>query len=281
MAGWLHDCGKIGIPDHIMEKSKKLQTIFDRIEYINAKLEIASRDIDLEFKDIVIEALTNDKAIDLKQLELKQKEAQQQISIDRAFLKKINIGGEFLSENQTDRVHTIAKRYSISLGGIEQPLLSADEVTNLNIKRGTLNDEERLIMQRHMNIAQDILEALPFPKHLSKVSEYALGHHEKVDGSGYPRGLTRDQMSIPARVMAIADVFEALSAEDRPYKQAKPVSECLKIMGTLVNDQHLDGDLFTIFVLEKVYENYIYKFASPEQLDDIDLDSIPGLQRYQ
>ncbi len=281
IAGWLHDCGKIGIPDHIMEKSKKLQTIFDRIEYINAKLEIASRDIDLEFKDIVIEALTNDKAIDLKQLELKQKEAQQQISIDRAFLKKINIGGEFLSENQTDRVHTIAKRYSISLGGIEQPLLSADEVTNLNIKRGTLNDEERLIMQRHMNIAQDILEALPFPKHLSKVSEYALGHHEKVDGSGYPRGLTRDQMSIPARVMAIADVFEALSAADRPYKQAKPVSECLKIMGTLVNDQHLDGDLFTIFVLEKVYENYIYKFASPEQLDDINLDSIPGLQRYQ
>jgi len=280
IAGWLHDCGKIGIPDHIMEKSKKLQTIFDRIEYINAKLEIASRDIELAFKDSIIEAITNDKAIDMKVLERKQRESQQQLSIDRAFLKKINIGSEFLSDDQTEQVHIIAKRYSISLGGIEQPLLNTDEVNNLSIKRGTLNDEERIIMKRHMNITQDILESLPFPKHLSKVTEFALGHHEKVDGTGYPRGLTKEQMSIPARVMAIADVFEALSAADRPYKQAKSVSECLKIMGTLVNNQHLDGDLFTIFVREKVYENYIYKFANPEQLDDFDMEAIPGLQSY-
>jgi HD-GYP domain-containing protein (c-di-GMP phosphodiesterase class II) len=131
-----------------------------------------------------------------------------------------------------------------------------------------------------MNVTQDILEALPFPKHLSKVAEYALGHHETLDGKGYPNGLTKEQMSVPARVMAIADIFEALSAADRPYKQAKPVSECLKIIGTLVTKNHLDGDIFTIFVRSKVYEAYISKFAKPEQLDVFELESIPGLQSY-
>jgi HD-GYP domain-containing protein (c-di-GMP phosphodiesterase class II) len=280
IAGWLHDCGKIGIPDHIMEKSTKLQTIFDRIEYINAKLEIVSRDIDLEHKDNIIKALSNNKTVNVKQLERIQEIAQHQVKLDRAFLQNVNIGGESLTDEESATIHAIANRYSISLDGVQQPLLSADEVTNLNIKRGTLNDEERFAMQRHMNITQDILEALPFPKHLSKVTEFALGHHEKVDGTGYPQGLTKDQMSVPARVMAIADVFEALSAADRPYKEAKPVSECLKIMGTLVTEQHLDGDLFTIFVREKVYVNYINKFANPEQLDEFDVETIPGLQCY-
>ena len=112
-------------------------------------------------------------------------------------------------------------------------------------------------------------------------TEYALGHHERVDGKGYPQGLTKDQMSVPARAMAIADIFEALSAADRPYKQAKPVSECLNILGKLVVNQHLDGDLFTIFVREKVYEDYINKFANPEQLDEFDIEAIPGLQCYK
>jgi HD-GYP domain-containing protein (c-di-GMP phosphodiesterase class II) len=280
IAGWLHDCGKIGTPDHIMEKSRKLETIFDRIEYINAKLEIASRDIDIKYQLKVISALKNNKPIEVRQLERLSEVAQKQVNLDRAFLQKINIGGEFLTDEQSANIHAIAKRYSISIDGIQQSLLSSDEVTNLNIKRGTLNDEERLVIQRHMTITQDILEALPFPKHLSKVAEYALGHHETLDGKGYPQGLTKEQMSVPARAMAIADIFEALSAADRPYKQAKPVSECLKIIGTLVNNQHLDGDLFTIFVREKVYEDYIHKFANPEQLDEFDVEAIPGLQSY-
>jgi HD-GYP domain-containing protein (c-di-GMP phosphodiesterase class II) len=280
IAGWLHDCGKIGTPDHIMEKSRKLETIFDRIEYINAKLEIASRDIDLKHQEQIIKALKSGTSVEVKQLERLRDVAQKQLGLDRAFLQKINIGGEFLTDEQSKNTHNIAKRYSVLLDGIQQPLLSTDEVTNLNIRRGTLNDEERLIIQRHMTITQDILEALPFPKHLSKVTEYALGHHETLDGKGYPQGLTKEQMSVPARAMAIADIFEALSAADRPYKQAKPVSECLKIMGTLVNNQHLDGDLFTIFVREKVYENYINKFANPSQLDAFDVELIPGLQPY-
>nr|WP_274620566.1 HD domain-containing phosphohydrolase [Colwellia maritima] len=125
-----------------------------------------------------------------------------------------------------------------------------------------------------MDVTLDILEALPFPKHLSNVAEYALGHHETLDGKGYPRGLVKAQMSVPARLMAIADIFEALSASDRPYKSAKPVSECLSIMSNMVKNNHLDPDLFTIFVRSKVYEKYIQKFADVAQLDHVDIDAI-------
>ena len=280
IAGWLHDCGKISTPDSILEKAKKLETIFDRIHYVDAKLEIALRDIKLKYQADIIIALKDDKLIEVKQLERIQEVAEKQVNCDRAFLQKINIGGEFLTDELQANIHTIAKRYSITIEGVNQPLLSDDEITNLSIKRGTLNEEERLIIKRHMNVTQDILEALPFPKHLSNVAEYALGHHETMDGKGYPRGLTKEQMSVPARVMAIADIFEALSSADRPYKKAKPVSECLKIMGKLVLNNHLDGDLFTIFVKEKVYEGYIHQFANPSQLDDFELESISGIQCY-
>jgi len=280
IAGWLHDCGKIGTPDHIMEKSRKLETVFDRINFVTAKLEIASRDIELTHQKNIIKALKGGKTVEVVQLERIQEVSQKQLKLDRAFLQKINIGGEFLTDEQSANINMIANRYSISLDGVEQPLLSADEISNLNIKRGTLNDEERFIIQQHMTITQGILEALPFPKHLSKVTEYALGHHERMDGTGYPQGLTKEQMSVPARAMAIADIFEALSAADRPYKQAKAVSECLKIMGKLVIQHHLDADLFTVFVREKVYKEYINKFANPEQLDEFDIKEIPGLQCY-
>jgi HD-GYP domain-containing protein (c-di-GMP phosphodiesterase class II) len=277
IAGWLHDCGKIATPDHVMEKAKKLQTIFDRIQYVDAKIEIVLRDVKLKYQAEIIKALKSGNSIEVRQLERVQDVAEKQINLDRAFLQKVNVGGEFLTDEQLTQITNIATRYAITIDGVQQNLLSDDEVNNLSIRRGTLNGEERLIIQRHMNITQNILESLPFPKHLSNVTEYALGHHETLDGKGYPRGLTKDQMSVPARVMAIADIFEALSAADRPYKQAKPVSECLTIMGRLVLNNHLDGDLFTIFVRSKVYETYIRKFAKLEQLDEFDLESIPGI----
>jgi HD-GYP domain-containing protein (c-di-GMP phosphodiesterase class II) len=280
IAGWLHDCGKIATPDSVMEKGKKLQTVFDRIQYIDAKLEIAARDIKIKYQAEIIKALKLGNSIDVIQLARVEEVAEKQINFDRAFLQKINVGGEFLSDEQLAYIQEIGSRYSISINGVQQPLLSDDEINNLSIRRGTLNDVERETIKRHMNITQNILEALPFPKHLSKVTEYALGHHETLDGKGYPNGLTKEQMSVPARVMAIADIFEALSAADRPYKQAKPVSECLKIMGRLVMNNHLDADIFTIFVRAKVYESYIDKFANPKQLDVFDLESIAGLQSY-
>lgn len=276
IAGWLHDCGKIGTPDHIMEKSTKLQTVFDRINYIDAKLEIAIRDTQLKHKNAIINAYETGVNIDINKLNKDHDIVISQINTDRNFLQTINFGGEFLSSEHLSKIKDISTRYSINIDGIKQNLLSEDEIDNLSIKRGTLNDDERLIIKRHMNITQNILESLPFPKHLSKVTEYALGHHETLDGKGYPKGLTKEQMSVPARVMAIADIFEALSADDRPYKKAKPVSECLQIMKKLVINNHIDGDLFKIFVQEKIYKDYILKYSNPEQLDEFDLESIIG-----
>ncbi|TMP05578.1 phosphohydrolase [Pseudoalteromonas sp. S3178] len=276
VAGWLHDCGKIATPDHIMEKSTKLETIFDRIKYIDAKFEVVKRDLNISYQQEIISALKQNKPIEVKQLERLLDTELKQLSLDRALLKRINVGGEFLGENELNEIQKIANKYTLEINGKTMPLLNDDEVENLSIRRGTLTQAEHDVMKRHMDVTKNILDALPFPKHLSNVSEYALGHHEKLDGTGYPRGLTKDQMSVPARLMAITDIFEALSAVDRPYKKAKPVSECLNILGIMVKNNHLDADIFAVFIESEVYKKYIIEFANPEQLDEVDLNSLPG-----
>lgn len=276
VAGWLHDCGKIATPDHIMEKSTKLETIFDRIAFIDAKFEIISRDLELSYQQQIISALKQNKPIEVLQFERLLETELKQLALDRALLQRVNIGGEFLGEEEQAHIIRISKQYSLKINGEQTPLLTADEVENLMIRRGTLTQGERDVMKRHMDITKNILDILPFPKHLSNVAEYALGHHEKLDGTGYPRGLTKDQMSVPARLMAITDIFEALSAVDRPYKKAKPVSECLNILGTMVSNNHLDPDIFAVFIESEVYKQYINEFANPEQLDKVDFDKLPG-----
>ncbi len=145
------------------------------------------------------------------------------------------------------------------------------EIYNLCISRGTLTEEERFKINDHIVQTIVMLESLPFPKHLARVPEIAGGHHEKMDGTGYPKQLRGEQMSIPARVMAIADVFEALTAADRPYKPAKKLSESVKIMSFMVKDDHLDPDLFRLFLESGVYKAYADKFLLPEQIDDVDV----------
>jgi HD-GYP domain-containing protein (c-di-GMP phosphodiesterase class II) len=139
-----------------------------------------------------------------------------------------------------------------------------------------LNNEEREIINHHIVATIKMLESLPFPKDLQKVPEYAGGHHEKMDGTGYPKGLHRHEMSIPARIMAIADIFEALTASDRPYKKGKKLSECMKIMGLMKQNNHIDPDIFDIFVKNKVYLAYAREYLKLEQIDDIDETAIPG-----
>jgi HD-GYP domain-containing protein (c-di-GMP phosphodiesterase class II) len=153
--------------------------------------------------------------------------------------------------------------------------LTDDERSNLKIERGTLNSEERSIVQHHVVATIRMLEQLPFPEHLKNVPEYAGGHHERVDGRGYPYGLTREQMSIPARAMAIADVFEALSAADRPYKEAKPLSECMQLMGRMCQEGHIDPDLFDVFLEQGVYKQYAERYLDPRQIDEVDQALIP------
>jgi len=260
VAAWLHDCGKVATPEYIMDKSKKLETIFDRIALINARFEIATRDITY-----------SDKLTDLEKINrLKE------LSADREFINQANTGGEFFDDDKITRVYKIAKRYKVSINDVTQSVLSDNEVLNLITKRGTLTAKERQIINDHMKVTVEMLESMPFPKHLKNVPEYACGHHEKMDGTGYPKGLKRDQMSIPARIMAIADIFEALTANDRPYKEPKTLSETLKIMGYMKLDDHIDPDLFDVFIQEKVYLTFAENFLDKSQIDNVELCNIPG-----
>ena len=146
------------------------------------------------------------------------------------------------------------------------------EVYNLGIARGTLTAEERYKINDHIVQTIIMLDQLPFPKHLRRVPEYAGGHHETMIGTGYPKKLSREDMSIPARCMAIADIFEALTASDRPYKKPKTLSESLKIMSFMRNDQHIDAELFELFLRSGVYRKYAETFLAPGQIDDVDIE---------
>src|SRR5690554_3151255 len=197
------------------------------------------------------------------------------------FLRATNKGGEFLSDEDIEKLEQLSHYHYTTIEGQQQPLITQEELVNLSVRRGTLTDEERQIMNDHMVHTIAMLEQLPFPKHLKNVPEYAGGHHERMDGTGYPKGLSREEMSVPARIMGIADVFEALTAPERTYKKPMPLSKTLTIMGRMVENQHLDPDLFNLFIEHKVYMEYANKHLQPEQIDEVDLTQLPGFSpRY-
>ena len=183
-----------------------------------------------------------------------------------------------MSEDHKAEVRRISAQPWTDAGGETAPFLSEEEVYNLTIDRGTLTSEERQIINYHIDATIKMLESLPYPKHLQRVPEFAGGHHERMDGTGYPRGLRRDEMSVQARVMGIADIFEALTAGDRPYKDAMTLSTALTILGRMKLDDHVDPDLFDVFIREKVYLQYAEKFLEPKQIDEVNLESVPGYQ---
>jgi HD-GYP domain-containing protein (c-di-GMP phosphodiesterase class II) len=265
IAAWLHDCGKITTPEWVMDKATKLSAIFDRIELIATRFAAARAQAELR----AARATASD--------EIAAATAEvDRLTSDLAFLRRANTGGEFMRPDDQQRVREIATRSWIAPDGTNQPLLTADEVDNLCIAKGTLLPREREVINNHMAATIRMLESLPFPRHLARVPEFAGGHHERMDGKGYPKQLTREQMSVQARVMGIADVFEALTAGDRPYKKAMPLSQALAILGKMKVDHHIDPDLFDVFIREKVYLDYAQRFLKPEQIDHIDEASIPG-----
>ena len=273
-AAWLHDCGKVVTPEYVMDKATKLETIYDRINTLEARFEVLRRDAEIAYLRACLQDDGCGQSRDA--LEDDYRQACAQLTDDFEFLRNANIGGEFMSEEHIERVQQLARVTWTDSAGKQQPLLSDDEVMNLSIQRGTLNDEEREVINNHIVATIKMLESLPFPRSLQNVPEYAGGHHEKMDGTGYPRGLTRDEMSVQARIMAIADIFEALTASDRPYKKGKKLSECLKIMGFMKNDNHIDPDLFEIFIKNRVYMDYAEEFLDMSQIDEIDEALIPG-----
>ena len=278
IAGLLHDCGKVTTPVHVVDKATKLQTIFDRIALIDTRFEILKRDAEISRLKTRLNSPDN-RTGEWERADRELKARTRQIDEDRQFLRFCNFGSEVMPEEDQSRVRDISKAYRWrDIDGNEADFLTADEVNNLTIRSGTLTQEERHVINHHIEVTIKMLESLPWPKHLKNVAEYAGGHHERMDGKGYPRGLTRQQMSVQARVMGIADIFEALTAKDRPYKKGKTLTESLQILGKFRLNGHIDSDLFDIFVRKKVYLRYAEQFLDPDQIDQVNEEELPGYQ---
>jgi hypothetical protein len=275
IAGLLHDCGKVTTPVHVVDKATKLQTIFDRVVLIDTRFEVIKRDAEIALLKARLDKLAPGRRDVMADAQLVA--SVREIESDRDFLRHANIGTEAMKDDDIARVKAIAARYRWRNGeGERSDFLTEEEVRNLTIRSGTLTAEERQIINHHIEVTIQMLESLPWPRHLKNVPEYAGGHHERMDGKGYPRGLKREQMSVQARCMGIADIFEALTAKDRPYKKGKTLTESLTILGKFKLNGHIDPDLFDIFMWEKVYDQYARQFLDPDQIDEVDVSQIPG-----
>jgi len=261
LAAWMHDCGKIVTPEHVVDKATKLETVHDRIDEVLTRIELMKRDAEIwSLREGGDEAAL---AAELTALD-----------DDADFLVEVNRGGEFLAPEKLERIRSVATRTWRAADGEQLPLLSAEEIENLSVQRGTLTHDERQIINDHVTMTQELLNQLPFPGHLRRVPEIAGGHHESMDGSGYPKGLTAEQLDIPTRILAIADIFEALTAADRPYKPAKPLSESLGIMARMAASGHVDPELFRLFLEEGLHLEYGREHLKPEQLDQVDVNAL-------
>ncbi len=297
IASWLHDCGKITTPEYIVDKATKLETINNRIHEIRNRFEILRRDAHIDYLKKRLKNTSTQEELQNEYISKIQK-----LEDDFDFIASCNIGDIPLSDKDVARLqeisHTKFIRYFSRMKGLswaerdaikdtelysnpsyENLLQNRDdqinapynrgELYNLTIRSGTINKKEREKINEHIVVTIDMLKALPFPKELSNVVEYAGAHHERVDGQGYPNGLTGEQMSIPARIMAIADIFEALTANDRPYKEPKKLSKVLAIMQHMKNSGHIDPDLYEVFIRNHVYADYAEQYISPAQIDII------------
>ena len=274
IAAWLHDCGKVATPEYVVDKSTKLETIYDRIHTVATRFEVIKRDEEIKFlkKQLSIQKKDSlsdvDKKEAIKKARILYLKRTKQLDEDKTFIEESNFGGEFMSQDRKDRVKKISS-YRYKDNGSAKSFLSDNEVYNLCISRGTLTPEERKVINDHIVVTIEMLEQLPYPKHLRNVPEFAGGHHEKLDGTGYPKGLNHAEMSVQAKIMAIADIFEALTARDRPYKKGKTLSQAMRILGFMKNDAHIDAELFDVFVQEKIYLKYAEGFLDPEQIDEV------------
>ena len=274
IAAWLHDCGKVATPEYVVDKSTKLETIYDRIHTVATRFEVIKRDEEIKFlkKQLSIQKKDSlsdvDKKEAIKKARILYLKRIKQLDEDKTFIEESNFGGEFMSQDRKDRVKKISS-YRYKDNGSAKSFLSDNEVYNLCISRGTLTPEERKVINDHIVVTIEMLEQLPYPKHLRNVPEFAGGHHEKLDGTGYPKGFNHAEMSVQAKIMAIADFFEALTARDRPYKKGKTLSQAMRILGFMKNDAHIDAELFDVFVQEKIYLKYAEGFLDPEQIDEV------------
>jgi HD-GYP domain-containing protein (c-di-GMP phosphodiesterase class II) len=268
LAAWMHDVGKITTPEVIVDKATKLQSFTDRIEFIETRFDLIATVIENDCLKRKLELMTEGKLDPQINSRLDQDMSKQITTVkkDFDFLRGINQAVEFMGDDKLEILQEIAKKTYL-MNDKQYPYLTEDEVKNLSIQKGTLTAEERTIIENHAEVTFKMLNELPFPKKHAMVPEYAAGHHEKLDGSGYFRHLSEDNLPLQSRIMAIADIFEALTARDRPYKRPMKLSQALKILSFLKKDGHIDPDIHDLVVNSNLFLEYAKANMNPDQID--------------
>lgn len=262
IAAWMHDVGKITTPEYVVDKATKLETIYDRFMTIRTRWEVRKRDAEISALRAEIVRLGGEEGVVPEGLSA----AWAQLDEELGFVSEANAGGEFMADEAIARLATIGEA-KVKVGEEEMNCLTENELRNLSIRKGTLTDEERDVIANHAAVSIKMLSKLPFSKGLSRVPEYAGAHHEKLNGRGYPRGLTADELSTQARILAVADIFEALTAPDRPYRDPMPVSQALQIIGYMIKDKELDSRIVELLVDSGVAREYVKRELREDQVD--------------
>jgi len=294
LAGWMHDIGKLTTPEHVVSKPIKLHLLYDRFEMIIQRFNSKIKDLEIDVLRQRVKGLEEGASPEFfSNLEEEKKEKIEQLVKDLQQLNRSNVGGEFLKDEDRDtilknsqiktRTHLkvetslIANEQRIThveLGadGVEEYLIDESERDFLLISRGTLSEPERMIINDHAERSWRWLMRLPFPKKKMKLPLYAGAHHETLNGNGYPNKLTARQLPIQSRIIAVADIFEALTANDRPYKKPMHLGKALDILGDMVKKGDLDAEIVRIFLKSNLYQKYADKFMDSNQMFDIDTD---------
>jgi HD-GYP domain-containing protein (c-di-GMP phosphodiesterase class II) len=267
MAAWLHDVGKIAVPEYVMDKSTKLESIYDRINLLKTRFEVIKRDIEIAY---MRRGMTPSEASKVRSDNGSYEEELTSLEEDIAFIESVNKGSEFMSDEKIEKVKKIASRKWM-INGEERQLLTDEEVKNLCVRKGTLTEDEKNLIKSHAALTYEILSQLPFPKKLRNIPHYAASHHEFINGTGYPKGLKGDDIPLQARILALADIFEALTAGDRPYRKGNTLSGAIKILDFMVKDNLLDKALFDLFIKEQIFLDYAKKELDPSQIDEVNV----------
>ncbi len=263
IAGWMHDIGKVTTPVEIMEKSTKLQTIFDRIQYIDLRMSFLQEKIEKEALLKKLEIIRrNDCNSELNKTDEETQAKFEEITEIRQFIRECNQPGECLADQNIKRLQSIAKMTYQDGDGTIQPFITEDELENLTVRKGTITQGERDKIKEHAYVTLRMLQQIPFTKKIKNIPHFAAAHHECLDGSGYPLGLKGDEIPFEGKLMAVTDIAEALTAADRPYKKALNLDEVHKILRDMAQNNKLDADLVELFIKDQVYENYLKKYEA-------------------
>ncbi|MGR3219199.1 MAG: HD domain-containing phosphohydrolase, partial [Candidatus Anammoxibacter sp.] len=257
IAALLHDIGKVVTPAHVMEKGKKLETIFDRVYYIDTRFKYLMEKCRTRGLQSRIDLMEQSAAAeDLKTVEEDTSRKIAALAEMRDFITKCNDPKEFMEDDKIERLKTISKLTYKDNDGQEHNYLNDDELLNLTIRKGSITEDERKIMQRHATVTLKMLEKIPFTRKLRNIPNFAGVHHERPNGKGYPLGIKGEEIPFEGLIMAVTDIAEALTASDRPYKKAMPLEVVYKILREMGKNNELDADLVELFISKNIYGLY-------------------------